>query len=544
MDLTCYVHSGWRPRIRAASPRRAWMDETPDAFAYRCLPLNIANAQGWELLSPCGFAAEWNGGRAVDDVTVRVDPGAIDGQPPVALFGQGVLTFHVEGLFRTPPGYNLWVGGPPNAAKDAIAPLSGVIETDWSPYSFTMNWRFTRPGQVIRFEENEPFCFLFPMERRLAESVKPRIAPLEEAPDLQRQFETWSRSRDHFQAQVAAEPPSVPSETWQKAYYRGVDADGAPGAPDHRSKLRLAEFEGAQAHHRDAPAACPVARPAPVEPAPDTAQADKLAWILTAIERLRALSSDSTIPRCGGLSAEAFRDRHYAANWPVLMSGELADWPALSRWSADYLKAEVGDRPVQVQAGRASDADFERNMPAHVVTLPFSAFIDRIRQPGAGNDTYLTAYNSAANAEALSVLHKDLGFLDRFLTRDADHPHGMLWIGPAGTFTPLHHDLTNNLLLQLVGRKVVLMAAPGETPKLYNDHHVYSRIRDLAEKDILARFPKLNGIRVHRVVLNPGDALFIPLGWWHQVRSLDFSVTATHTNFRWPNDGFVDHPTL
>ncbi len=123
----------------------------------------------------------------------------------------------------------------------------------------------------------------------------------------------------------------------------------------------------------------------------------------------------------------------------------------------------VGDRPVQVQANRTANPDYERNMAAHAATLGFDAFIDRIVSPGAGNDTYLTAYNSAANAEALSALNADLGFLDAYLTRDAQAPHGMMWIGPAGTFTPLHHDLTNNLLVQLVGRKVVLMAAPGET---------------------------------------------------------------------------------
>ena len=237
------------------------MDETPNAFAYRCLPLAIANAHGWELLSPCGFEAEWTGGPRVEDIVVRLDAGAPAGQV-VPLFGQGVLTFHVDGLFRTPPGYDLWIGGPPNSAKDGIAPLSGVIETDWSPYSFTMNWRFTRPGQAVRFEENEPFCFLFPVERRLLEQVKPRIAPVDEAPDLKEQFEAWSASRDRFHAEMTKNRPATPAATWQKAYYRGVDAHGAPGPGDHRSKVRLAEFEGADAFHRDAPAACPHSRPA------------------------------------------------------------------------------------------------------------------------------------------------------------------------------------------------------------------------------------------------------------------------------------------
>jgi hypothetical protein len=47
MDFTGHVDSGWRPRIRAASPRRAWMNATPASFADRGLPLNVANAHGW-----------------------------------------------------------------------------------------------------------------------------------------------------------------------------------------------------------------------------------------------------------------------------------------------------------------------------------------------------------------------------------------------------------------------------------------------------------------------------------------------------------------
>lgn len=546
MDLICYVAPTWRPRIRAASARRAWMDDTPQAYAYRCLPLNIANAHGWEVLSPCGFEAEWNGGPAVHDVVVRPDPGAEAHQVPVALFGQGVLTFHVEGLLRTPEGVNLWIGGAPNTAKDGISPLGGVIETDWSPFSFTMNWRFTRPNHRVRFEENEPFCFFFPVERRLVQDARPRIAPMDEEPGLRERFETWSASRDRFQARVAAEPPAAPADHWQKFYYRGVDAEGRPGAPDHCPKLRLAEFEGAEAFLRPDPP------PRPSQPAVTSSPsrpeagpiAGKLDWLTRSRRRLGELSSRrQVIPRRTGLSAQAFVDDHYAASWPVVLAGELDGWPALERWTPDYLKRAVGAAEVQVQAGRARNPDFERDMPAHATRMGFDAFIDQIAGPGAGNDLYLTAYNASANGAALQPLEADLGFVDKLLTRDDPRPHGMLWIGPAGTFTPLHHDLTNNLLIQLQGRKRVLLVAPEETPRLYNDHHVYSRVRDLAEPGILDRFPALEGLRVHRVILEAGEALFIPVGWWHQVTALDFSVTATHTNFHWPNDFHGGHPS-
>jgi hypothetical protein len=268
MELTCYVYEGWEPRIRAASPKRDWMEETPERFAYRCLPLAIANSHGWELLSPCGFEARWTGGNGTEAVEIRLDPGTRPQQAPVSLFGQGTITFHVEGLIRTSPGWNLWVGGPPNAAKDGLAPLGGVIETDWSPYSFTMNWRFTRKDHWVRFEENEAFCFFFPIQRGLVADTVPQIRPIDEAPELKAAFETWSRSRDAFQKQVADHPPRAPADKWQKLYYRGVDPDGAPGPADHESKLRPAPFrrpDGSALKTGECPVA---AKPAPTRVPP------------------------------------------------------------------------------------------------------------------------------------------------------------------------------------------------------------------------------------------------------------------------------------
>ncbi|MCX5570728.1 DUF6065 family protein [Kaistia nematophila] len=243
MELTCYLYPGWKPRIRAASSRRGWMDATPEAFAYRCLPLAIANSHGWEILSPCSFEAVWNGGMAPGDVIVRAHPGSLPHERPVGLFGQGVLTFHIAGILRTSPGWNLWVGGPVNSAKDGISPLSGVVETDWSSFTFTMNWRFTRPHHPVRFEENEPFCHIFPVERAAIEMTEPRFASIEDEAGLKEQFESWSRSRDAFHRKMAQEPPAAPADKWQKFYYRGIHADGAAGIADHQTKLRAREFK-------------------------------------------------------------------------------------------------------------------------------------------------------------------------------------------------------------------------------------------------------------------------------------------------------------
>lgn len=169
--------------------------------------------------------------------------GAPAAEAPMSAFGEGVLTFHIGGLFRTPPGWNLWVGGSPNSPKDGIYPLTGVVETDWSPYTFTMNWRFTRPDHRVHFEAGEPFCFIFPVQRAVLETIEPRFLPIEAEEQLAAHNDAFNRSRQDFLDLAQRQNrPVRPADQWQKRYYRGTDMTEQPVALDHRTKLRVAEF--------------------------------------------------------------------------------------------------------------------------------------------------------------------------------------------------------------------------------------------------------------------------------------------------------------
>ncbi len=556
VELICYLHPGWAPLIRPAPATRAWMDATPESFAYRCLPLNIANAHGWELLCPCAFDAIWNGGSDVAAITISAEAGAQTDRAPVSLFGQGVLTFHIEGIFRTPPGWNLWVGGSPNRGKDGIVPLSAIVETDWSPFTFTMNWRFTRPGQSIRFEKFEPMCFIFPMQRAAIEAFTPTFEPLSADPATMERFQAWSLARDSFHQRLAGSPQTTPADGWQKHYYRGIDVSGKSLVADHVTKLHVQPFDRRAAP--DVPVAPETDPPGQkAASAPDAGSQAVLAelaalrlnlakreWLLEAVERQRDLAPRLiAIDWRSGLSSEEFLEQYYAQNRPVILTGEMADWPALSRWTPDYLKSVVGSRTVEFQGRRSLDPKFEMYKDKHRQEAPFDAFIDHILRPDAGNDAYLTAFNSARNTEALSALQGDLGSLSKFLDNRAGASAGMMWIGPAGTCTSLHHDLTNNFIAQIVGRKRIKLAPAAEIGKVYNHQHVFSEIPDLEADSIdFARYPRLNDLRLYDVLLQPGEILFVPLGWWHQVKSLDFSVTITYTNFRWSNASFSTYP--
>jgi Family of unknown function (DUF6065) len=218
---------------------REWMDQTNLRYAYRCLPLNIANAYGWEILCSSGFVASWNGKDDLSAISIISDSGAP--VPAVSHFGHGILTFHILYVFRTAPGFDLMVQGPINRPKDGIAALTGVVETDWSPYSFTMNWLFTRAETPVWFARDEPICHIFPVRRRDIEAVEPEIRALSSAPDLQAQHELWVENRRAFNHDLKR--PGSDPRGWQKFYQHGV----APGSDhvqtkDHRTRVRIRSF--------------------------------------------------------------------------------------------------------------------------------------------------------------------------------------------------------------------------------------------------------------------------------------------------------------
>ncbi|MDR1989189.1 MAG: DUF6065 family protein [Acidobacteriaceae bacterium] len=259
MDLICHLVDSNPVDIRPARRRRHWMDQTPDAYAYRCLPLSIANTHGWEIFCPVAFEAEWNGGDGKDDIRVVFDGddrafGNRKLESMVAShFGCGILSFDLGLMITTSPGYDLWVTGPVNEFKDGIQALSAVIETSWMPFTFAMSWKFTRPNLKIRFEKDEPFCFFFPIEHGLVERCDPAFKPFDEGSDLERQYHSGRTQRafldivkkmkgDELSPEARRDLERMKFQGW---YRRGEMPDGTVGGRDHKTVVQPKSFERA-----------------------------------------------------------------------------------------------------------------------------------------------------------------------------------------------------------------------------------------------------------------------------------------------------------
>ncbi len=240
LEITAYKIMDNPPPIRTADRKREWMDDTQDRFAYRCLPLSIANQTGWEILSPAGFTARWNGKNDLPAIKIKFD----DEESPLigSHFGHGVLTFTLGYLFRTTKAHNLWVKGPTNQFKDGISALEGLIETDWTPFTFTMNWQFTRKRHKIRFEKDEPICTILPYPRHYIGKFDPKLKVINQNPKLYNQYVAWKDDREQFLRDLKNPDSEAVKAGWQKTYMKGEDQFGKVFA-GHQTKVRTADFK-------------------------------------------------------------------------------------------------------------------------------------------------------------------------------------------------------------------------------------------------------------------------------------------------------------
>jgi LPS sulfotransferase NodH len=241
MPLVAYdAHPKAKVRIVKAPRRREWMDDTRQRHAYRCLPLVIANQHGWLLLCPARLRAVWNGGILLDAVSVEFE-GHEGSRFAASHFGSGILTFTLPYVFRTPKGVNLAVRGPANHPKDGISALEGIVETDWTEASFTMNWKFTRPNHPVVFERDEPFAMLTPVPRGYLERFEPQIRSIDEDPELARGYRQWSESRFQFNRELGVAGSAAQKVRSQRHYVRGETVSDKRAA-QHEISVSLRDF--------------------------------------------------------------------------------------------------------------------------------------------------------------------------------------------------------------------------------------------------------------------------------------------------------------
>lgn len=201
---------------------------------------------------------------------------------------------------------------------------------------------------------------------------------------------------------------------------------------------------------------------------------------------------------------------------------DLPLWPILGWTLADVVDVVGSDTEIQYQSRRLDDPDYESQSHNHRETDRFGRFATRLAT-GEANDVYLTAQNKDhwPTADALRPLLSMCRPLPAWL-RD-DPTSGFVWLG-RGTMTPLHYDMTDNTMCQVIGEKHVRIFSPDQRDNLDPTVGVHSSLGWVGDNILHQR-----GLAVQDVYLFPGLGVYIPQGWWHCVRAPEVSMTMVFT---------------
>jgi len=226
------------------------------------------------------------------------------------------------------------------------------------------------------------------------------------------------------------------------------------------------------------------------------------------------------VDRVDSISGEVFQQRYYTPMKPVVITRLAEQWPAYSKWNWQYFKEVVGDKRVALYNNVKSDAYTPINTADDYKT--FGEYIDMISQGPAGWRIFL--FNIFEHAPQLTTdftwpenIMK--GFVKKF---------PMLFVGGASSITHMHFDidLSHILHTQFAGRKRVLLFPYQEQYKLYRKPFEVLSLADFSHYNQNGhpnydQFPALKLAQGYEVVLDHGDTLFMPAGYWHHMEYID-----------------------
>jgi hypothetical protein len=274
------------------------------------------------------------------------------------------------------------------------------------------------------------------------------------------------------------------------------------------------------------------------------------------------IETGASVPEIRGLTLDAIPYAELLeSRQPAILKGVVKEWEIarLGRQSPqavmDYLGAFDSGRPVVGYTGAPEiDGRFfydpeMRGLNFEGKRVPLKEFLGRIAQhledPSAPSlyigSTDLDLYLPGLHAENRLPLN------DRMF--DGNPPTVSIWIGNR-TVASTHYDFSNNIACNLVGHRRFTLFPPDQIGNLYPGPfqptpggQVVSMV-DLRDPDF-DRYPRFREALGHAQVaeLEPGDALFYPAMWWHNVEALDpFNVMI---NYWWNvSPAFMDTPMI
>lgn len=262
-------------------------------------------------------------------------------------------------------------------------------------------------------------------------------------------------------------------------------------------------------------------------------QVVQLQWLLNLQTNLQQSNPYQELVTLQAHQVEEIRRDYLFANRPVKIAGMLDEWSA-REWTADTLRQRWGGHGIEFTERVPGSSQTSRRQGS------LSQFLDLIESPEGLGRYYWTAYNQTGSNPLLAELAEGVQEVPG-LCRPLNEGRVYYWIGPAGTRSGLHFDPYNVLFAQLRGSKRFYLLPPSAMPRLYLYNDFFSPV-DLEHRDELS-YPLSKGLQPIEVEVKEGEVLLLPVGWFHQVTSLTYSVSISLTQLDVPGGNFYEAPS-
>jgi len=218
------------------------------------------------------------------------------------------------------------------------------------------------------------------------------------------------------------------------------------------------------------------------------------------------------------ISSEDFKNNYYNTKIPLVITGLAKQWPGLNKWNWDYFIEMVGETRVGVYNNTKSDAYTPINTADDY--MKFGDYLEKVKAGPLELRIFL--FNIFQYAPALI---KDFTWPEH-LMKGFVKKYPMLFVGGEGSITHMHFDIDMSHILhtQFIGKKRVLLFPHEEQYKLYrkpwevlsmaNYTHYY-------ENFDYENFPAARLAKGYEVILEHGDTLFMPAGYWHHMEYME-----------------------
>jgi hypothetical protein len=184
-------------------------------------------------------------------------------------------------------------------------------------------------------------------------------------------------------------------------------------------------------------------------------------------------------------------------------------WLALEKWTPEFFKNQHGLKQVKVYD--ASFVEAGKSYMSRLKTISLGDYIDQVMT--CSQDLRIFLYNIKSEIPELT---NDINFPE--LVDGLSRNFIFMFFGCKGSVTQMHFDIDMSHVFHtaLYGRKTVTLFPYEQGRNLHRYPFTCRSYVDVHQPDF-PRFPRLKNAEGFRVVLEKGETLYIPSGYWHHV---------------------------